>query len=356
MQTGVSHLVYPKNQPKPLSELKANDSYFLIKVHDAQAFFDTHIFSDAGYLILSSIVEGPDRAHPPIQSVHQISTITKNIPCRLGINTNLTNWLPASADSTLKVSLKYTVIKDTPFKNLVDKMEQMGLAAKASAIQPELSVSIKVSQIAGRFFSYLLQEGKPQEIFSSTVDLNVANLQAGYQVMLGSHKKEEWPSDLSINRERRLRAQSQAQLEKLSYAVIEVQSIPRLGDQSASDEAWWELLQLAKSQALDTSPGSDKERETLFNEWLKTLRQQIRPLSLKARGFLKEEIDQIIQKAQVDVEKKLLLGSEALGDEELPKAWQEVLGVNTEQALRNSVNDYQNALTVSQQLLEQYKK
>ena len=43
-------------------------------------------------------------------------------------------------------------------------------------------------------------------------------------------------------------------------------------------------------------------------------------------------------------------------DEELPKAWQEVLGVNTGQALRKSVDKYQKALTISQQLLEQYNQ
>lgn len=41
-------------------------------------------------------------------------------------------------------------------------------------------------------------------------------------------------------------------------------------------------------------------------------------------------------------------------DDELPYELQDILGIETEQDLQNLVRDYQDALEVSQKLLEQY--
>ncbi|HZU69947.1 MAG TPA: hypothetical protein VFA09_21940 [Ktedonobacteraceae bacterium] len=46
---------------------------------------------------------------------------------------------------------------------------------------------------------------------------------------------------------------------------------------------------------------------------------------------------------------------ESFGDEELPNTWKELLGVNTQQELLDSVRDYKDAVQLSQQILRYYE-
>jgi len=354
MPTGVSSLYYPEQHP-PERKLELGNSYFLTRLHDAQAFFEAGWLVEPGVLIFSSSVESSFQPGSATQSLHHITTLKKKIPCHLGITANLTDWLPARADDTVKITLKYTVVQDSPFKDIVEKMAQLNLSAKVSVVRPDWAVAVKVSEIAGRLLSFLFQEGSQHEIFPLKMDLNLSTLKTGYHAVIGSHTDEDWPRVLRIDNNGRLTDRNGNQLEKLSYAVIEVITLPRRGRESARDEAWWELLQTGKEQVLDTYPENDQERRKILQEWCKTL-AQVRVLARKDRGYLLEEVKEIIRAAQIEVEQKLLPRTEleSTSIKELPEAWQDVLGVHTEKELRESVRDYQDALAASQQLIEKY--
>ncbi len=354
MPTGVSPLYYPK-QPKPLGDLKLDNSYFLVRLHDTQTFFEAGWLVKPGFLIFSSSVESSFQPGAPTQSLHQIATLQKNTPCHLGVSTNLTDWLPARAADSLKLTLKYAVVKDAPFKKLVDQMGETGLAAKVSLVRPDWAVAIKVSEVVGRLWSYFLDEGGQREIFSLAMDMNLVNLKTGYYVVIGSQTDEDWPTRFRINADGRLTDRSGNRLQRFSYAVVEVLALPRRGDEIARGQPWWELLQTGKEQVLDAHLASE-ERRKLLDEWRSTL-AQVRALARKERGYLLEEIGDIIRAAQVEVEEKLLpqTTAEALGLDQLPSAWQDLLGVRTGRELRKSVRDYQDTLDMSQRLMEQYK-
>jgi hypothetical protein len=253
MPTGVSSLYYPE-QSQPACNLALDDSYYLVRLHDAQALFEAGWLKKAGYLIFNSSVETSFQPGQPTQSLHQITALEKNTPCRLGLSANLTDWLPARAADSLKVILKYTVVQDTPFKELVDQMGQIGLAAKVSLIRPELAVGVKVSEIVGSLLSYLLREGTQQEVFSLVMDLNLVSLKTGYYAVLGSHGDAGWPTALRVDASGRLTDPNDHLLLHHSYAVIEVLALPRRGQEIAREQAWWELLQAGKDQALDANP------------------------------------------------------------------------------------------------------
>lgn len=354
MPTGVSSIFYPE-QPKPLSDLELDNSYFLVRLHDAQAFFDAGWLVKPGFLIFSSSVESSFQPGSPTQSLHQISALQKNTPCHLGVSTNLTDWLPSRAADSLKVILKYTVVQDTPFKELVDQMSQIGLAAKVSLVRPDWAVAVRVSEIVGRLLSYFLREGSQHEIFSLTIDLNLASLQAGYHAVIGSHSDEGWPASLRVDANGRLTDLNGHMLPRHSYAVVEVLVLPRRGPEIARDEPWWELLQAGKEQVLDAYPADEQERRKLLDEW-RSILAQVRVLARKERGYLLKEINQIIRAAQVKVEEKLLPKTtvEAFDADELPGDWQDLLGVRTGRELRQSVRHYQDAMEVSRKLLKQY--
>lgn len=355
MPTGVSSLYYPE-QSQPACNLALDDSYYLVRLYDAQALFEAGWLKKAGYLIFSSSVESSFHPGQPTQSLHQVTTLEKNEPCRLGISANLTDWLPARAADSLKVNLKYIVVQDTPFKQLVDQMGQIGLAAKVSLIRPELAVGVKVSEIVGRLLSYLLREGSQHEVFSLVMDLNLADLKTGYYAVLGSQGDAGWPAVLRIDANGRLTDPNGHLLLRHSYAVIQTLALPRRGQEIARDQAWWELLQAGKEQASDAYPANDQERRQILNQWKATL-AQVRVLARKERGYLLREIGDIIRAAQVEVEEKLLPKTtvEAKGLDVLSEDWQDLLGVHTGQELRQSVRDYQTALDVSQELVERYR-
>ncbi len=354
MPTGVSPIYYPE-QPKPTYDLQLDDSYILVKLHDAQAFFEAGWLVRPGFLVFSSSIESTFQPGSSTQSLHQISALQKNSICHLGIATNLTDWLPARSTDSLKVNLKYTVVQDKPFTELVDQMGRIGLVAKVSLVRLDWAVAIKVSELVGRLLSYLLREGSQHEIFSLTMDLNLVNRKAGYYAVIGSHTDESWPSTLRMDTGY-LTDKDGGALSRHSCAVVEVLALPRRGPEIARDESWWELLQAGKEQALDVTPADEQERRKVLNDWKATL-AQVRNLARKDRGYLLNEIRQMIQAAQVEVEAKLSpkTTTEAYGLDELPEDWQALLGVNTGKELWQSVRDYQDALDVSRRLTEQYK-
>jgi hypothetical protein len=354
MPTGVSSPYY-LGQPQPTHDLQLNDSYVLVRLHDAQVFFEAGWLVKPGSLVFSSSVESTFQPGTPTQSLHQISVLQKNVPCHLGIATNLTDWLPARSTDSLKVNLTYTVVQDKPFAELVDQMGRIGLVSKVSLVRADWAVAVKVSELAGRLLSYLLREGNKHEIFSLTMDLNLANSKSGYYAVIGSHTDESWPSTLRIDTGR-LTDKNGGALSRLSSAVVEVLALPRRGPEIARDEPWWELLQAGKEQALDAAPVDEQERRKALNDWKATL-TQVHNLARKDRGYLLNEIRQMIQAAQIEVEAGLAPKTvgEASGSDELPEDWQELLGVNTMKQLRLSVRDYKNALDSSRRLIEQYR-
>ncbi|WP_373529365.1 hypothetical protein [Nostoc sp.] len=357
MSTGVSPLYYPQ-QPKPPFDLKLDDSYFLVKLHNTQAFFQANWLNQLDFVTLSSSVKSSLEPHST-QSLHKISTIKKNIPCQLGIGTNLTDWLPARVSDSLQIDIKYTVLQDKPIRNFITQMEQADLVAKFS-LRPDWAVALKVSNVVGKLLSYLLQEGGKHEIFSLNISLNVADLKTGYYVVIGSHSDEDWPTPkyLEIDANGRLVDKSSGSLlSRLSYTVIQVLGIPQLQlrQQDFRDQSWWELLQTVKEDILDNGFTNEYERQKLLGEWSFALKQA-RSLARKRREFLWSEIQGVIAAAQMEVDKKLQpqTQAESYGADELPDELQAILGVETEQELQNLAVDYQRKVEVSQQLLEQY--
>jgi hypothetical protein len=358
MPTGASQPFYLQDQPSPPFQLELENSYFLVKLHDAQAFFQANFLKNADLVIFTSSVSSSFQPNSPTQSLHKISAIQRNAPCRLGLSTNLTEWLPASSGAWLRINIKYTVLQGTPIQKFVDHMQQADLVAKLS-LRPDWAVAVKVTNIVGKLLSFIAQEGSQQDLFSLVMDFNAADLKTGYHVVYGSHSDEVWPSPqfLRIDANGRLMERSsEISLSRLSYAVIQVLGLKRLGQQEFRDESWWQLLQTVKQNILDSDSTDERERRQLLGEWLFALKQ-IRAIADKQQKFLFSEVKEIMAAAQIEVKHKLRpqVMTESFGaEDELPYELQDILGVETEQDLQNLVRDYQDALEVSQKLLADY--
>jgi hypothetical protein len=355
MPTGVSGLIYP-DQPKPTCELELDNSYYLIRLTDAQAFFPAGPFSQASSLLFSSSVESSFMPGTPTQSLYRLTTLKKNIPDRLGIHVDLTDWLPARSTDRIKVTLKYTVTRGAPIQALVDKVKQLDLATKVSVFGPGPAVALKVTEIVGHILSSFLQEGEQTDVFPSLIlDLNLADLKAGYYAVIGSVTDEIWPRMLEIKENGPLTERGGRALVRHSYAVIQVLVIKRRGAEVLRTETWGELLQICKDKALDSTYDTEAERSRSLQEWRANLRL-VRALAGKDRSVLQSEIDQVIATAHLAVEQQLLPQTihEAAELDTYPDEWQEVLGFSTPQELQYAVQDYQDALVLSRRLIQEY--
>ena len=245
MPTGVSSLQYiPPDPPGPL---KLDDSYLLVRIHDAQAFYPAPWYTRPRYLTVTSSVTSTFQPGTPTQSLHKTSGLRKNVVCRLGVGVNLTDWLPARSTDSLRVTLTFTVTRASPLNDLVDHIESHDLVAKVSMLQPEWAAAVKVTNIVGRMLGGLLGERGRVDIFSATIDLNLSGLKAGYHAVIGSVTDEVWPRSLKLADGRLVNCQG-AGLDRLSYVVLEVLAIERRGEEVARGEAWWELLQVGREQ------------------------------------------------------------------------------------------------------------
>lgn len=354
MPTGVSHRYYP-DQADPECPLVLDDSYFLVKLHDAQAFFPANALKQAKLLLVSSSVESSFMPGHATHSLYKLTTLQRNVPCRLGISTDLTSWLPASGGDTLRITLNYTVMRGAPIKALVDKMEQLHLEAAVSLVRPDVAVAIKISQIVGHIISSFLQEGGQTELFPLTMDLNLADLKAGYYTVLGSRTDEKYPDVLEI-KHGQLAKRGGHELSRYSYVVIQIQTSKRLGRERICREAWGELLQACRDEALNVVVRNEDERDDAWQKWRISL-GQIRTLARKDHSVLSSEVDAVIAEAQAAVEQKLLPRTtlESLGLETYPDEWKQVLGFSTPEELRRAVRDYEDAVELSERLLEQYQ-
>ena len=353
MPIGSSHL-YIVDQSTTRSPLELDNSYFLVRLHDEQLFFPAGWLEQADHAVVSSSVESTFQPGQATQSLYKVTMVAKNTPVRLGINANLTDWLPSRAADTLKVHLKYSITQGAPFNRLVDQFEQIGLASKVSLLSAEWAVAVKVTQVVGRLLDFLAGAGGSQDLLVLTLDLNLATLQTGYYAMVGSRTDEYWPPRLRVRADGRLDDPGGNSLARLSYLVVEVLTLPRRGGEVARDESWWEVLQAGKDQALSAFPVNREDLNKALTDWRSTL-SQVRSLARKSRGFLQREIDALIQAEHVAVQKALLPGSTTESGAALPEEWQELLGVTTERQLYDSVRDYQDALEVARRLLSSYR-
>src|SRR5436305_10355587 len=249
MPTGVSRCYYP-TQANPRYPLVCEDSYFLLKIHDTQAFFPANLLQQAQYLLFTSSVEssfslGNQTQSLQTQNLHKFTTLKKNVPAHLGITTNLTAWLPARAPDTVRVTLNYTVARGAPIKALVKKMQQLHIESVVSLVRPDMAVAAKTSeivvQILGNLLSSFLQENEQTIIFPLTMDKSLSALQAGYYAMLGAMTNEPFPTTLEM-KDGQLTARGGHELSRYSYVVIEVQAIPRRKLEVIRREPWGELL------------------------------------------------------------------------------------------------------------------
>jgi hypothetical protein len=353
MPVGSSSLMSIKQQP-PAMDIVFEDSYYQIKLAEAQAYFDMPFLAKPAALLVNSVVESSFYPEQPVNSMHKVNIVQKGVTCKLPFNTNLTDWLPARNTDQIKITMAYTLLVDEPFKKLVDQMQKTNLSAVISKVRLEWGMALKISEFVGRLLSFLLEEGKAKKLFEIQTTLNLSELKPGFHAVVGTPDNRLWP--VTLVHDQRGFYDEEARLQHVCYALFKVNSIPRKGIEVARNETWWELLQTSKDAALSTLPKNKSERQKIMGEWNTALRR-VRELSRKNTAFLLSEIEQIIHSAHIELENTILPKIQEEGmvsTKDLPEVWREVLYIDNHEQLYHSARDYQDALEVTKRLLTIY--
>lgn len=352
MIIGNSILQYPP-QPNPKNILIPEESYYLIKLHQAQAFFELPILARPAYLTLSSSFESSFQPGKPVTSLFQITPLQRGQANRLPLSVHLTSFLPARSADTLRITLKYIVTRDNPFEKLTDKIKQLDLVANLSVVGAEFAIATKISQISGELLSYVLKEGKEQDIFEMVFDWVVSDLQAGYYVIIGSPRSIPNPKKLHLDENGQLHSDD-LPLDQYCYATFKVIAIPARNENEARDRAWWQLLQSGKNQILRKASYQQSQAE---QEW-QYLLQMVKELAQKDPSFLNGEVEDIILKSQTEIDAKFK--KTYRGEEEddwdsnfkiYPPALQEILNVKDSRELNERVKRYEEKQSEAQAII-----
>jgi hypothetical protein len=347
MPTGTTHLIYLQ-QDKPATALTLDDRYLQVRLHTAQAYVEAPWLTQVAYMVCSTEVTSSFLTDHVSRSIHRVATVQKNTPCPLGLQVNLTDWLPAVRQQSISLELKLTAVRDKPFGILSERLGQMGLDTKLSLVRAELGIGARVAEVAGHILSALLEEGKAHTVLALRADLNVNDLQAGYYAMLAPYRADDIPLALRLRDNGQLDDPRAPFSEKNTYAVLEIGVFERRGEEAARAEPWWHTLQDAYHEAIHTPIHSDRDYRKAQATWLAALGQAQR-MAYNDRSFLLPEIKQIFQRYTLEVQQALRPATvlEAKSADLLPEEWQQVLGVASETELVQSVAAYQAALARS---------
>lgn len=357
MPTG-SRLMRPQDQPALPGKLEPGNSYFKIKLTDAQAFFPASPLAQADFLLAILSVESA--AGHKRESLYKFPTLKKNTRFSLGAHIDLTDWLPTRNAEKITVKLEYKVTRGSPIKGFIEELDNSGLATVLSLLGPATDAGTKVTEIVGHFLSFLAKEGKTETIFTTMpIDLDAGELQTGYYAMVGASTDQILPSHLEITENGPLRQRGGHDLDRHSYAVFKVMALPRLGPDTFTQTSWGELLQLCRTNALSAlfQQPEDDERKRILRMWRANL-GLIQTLADRDRGVLPRESQEIINHAHLEVEEAAKPGTakEAFIGEDYSADWQKILGVRNRQELRWAVQDYLALLAQAKQLRETYER
>ncbi len=360
-----SKLYYPDKQPDLPPEVKIipDDSYFLLRLHDSQATLSkTFRWRKAGTILVKSLVQikpsiQRNILEQPIIGLHRIGDIKYNKAKSLVNRINLTDWLPAYSNDTLKVELEYILIKNEPLKKLLDKMAEIKLSTELTAVKWEVGLGLKITEILGRVFSYLLEEGQAERIFYLQEDLNIGELRPGFRVAAEATSSNTIPTQLIITdrEDLELRNEYDHPLEETTYAVLEVLAQKRLSEGYWQETAWGQLLLEGQNEALRFERSSEAKKKKALKEFIEVC-YYAGKLAITDTRFIPKHFKEVRAMLVQEIETQFF-GQESFASpstEPLPETWQRAFGYETEVELQGAVEYYYRALADSKAWLKYY--
>ena len=364
---GSTPTIFIPRAEKPPKAVDQGKNYFLVKIHSAQASFSAPIWKKVKSLIVTSSVSLNHEAlgSEPIQAIQCSRNVKDGETERLGIGTNLINFVPAKMTRVF-ISIEFILDTHNRMADLT-KLINGGAFATAISLAPVAATSAKtISEISKKLIGAFIPDPDQREpILQFKGDFNIPakELCDGYYVILGTRDQKKPLPD------------SKAELEvkgidllvngkpatDWSYVILNVRSVDVRG-RSLSEGADWEK-KIRKAEGIagfvesDRFASSKSKREAW--EECKNLIKEAQTLLFNDENYLFYEATAIYKKALADCSKMIfgdsdiiVSASRAAKSKDLKKD-REFLGIDLDEDLEDELNRYEYQLAETSRVIRE---
>ncbi|MDM8517159.1 hypothetical protein QUF76_13240 [Desulfobacterales bacterium HSG16] len=251
--------------------IQADESYFLVKIIDAQAAFSGRLWEKIKRLVITSQVSlnHPQLGTEPLRAIQRSREVQKNRAEKLGLSSNLISLVPATMDH-ISISIEFVLDKENRLGKLGGLINDDAFISAISLAPGASTAARTIGNISQKIIQTFLAPDERQPILQFNCDFNIATgeLKEGYYVILGT-RDEQSPlprpvPDLKI-KDGELFA-NETPVTQWSYIVLSVRHL-EARTRALNDGASWESkFREAESIALQISEdpfADDKERQSV---------------------------------------------------------------------------------------------
>ncbi len=280
------------------------ESYFFIKVHNAQAAFHGSIWEQVNQLLITSQVSLNHRllGPKPLKAIQRSRAVKRWQAERLGLSPNLINLVPATM-TRVSVSIEFLLDKKNRLVDLAGLINSDAFLTAVSLAPGAAMVAQTIGGLSEKIIQTFLEPAEQQPILQFNGDFNIPanDLKDGYYVILGTRDADNpLPSPLPplsiVNGE--LLADRQP-LDRLSYIILDVRVLEARTRSLNDGAVWAEKLRqaegVAQRLAADSFAG-EEERRQAWQE-CKMLIKEAQLLLTADTNYLPVEADKIIKDA-----------------------------------------------------------
>jgi hypothetical protein len=301
------------------------ETYFLIKVTQAQAYFKAALLDRSNQLIVTSTVALHDKSTAEsFKTIQRVCSVKKNEPCLLGVGQNIVSLVPATMPR-LTVGLQFTLARKNRLKALESAINSHGFATGLSLAPTTVATARAVGAAAGHILRAFLDDDERKSLLEFTIDLNIAtrDLREGYYVVLASAGAPlPDPQQLSVNG---LELHTNGvPVRDCSYVILQVR-FAELRTRELNEGAPWEeaLRQaeaIAERGATMRGKGGETRQQRVWAECSKHL-QAARVLMNSDVNYHRRELSNILSMCDVECRAKVF------GEASRPAQGRMVLGI-----------------------------
>ncbi|MCU0288903.1 MAG: hypothetical protein MUF15_21225 [Acidobacteria bacterium] len=280
------------------------ETYFIVKIHSAQAAFSGHFWEKIKRLIITSQVKlnHPLLEDEPLRAIQRSREVRPNRTEKLGLSPNLINLVPATMDR-ISLSLEFVLDKENRLATLGGLINDDAFLAAVSFVPGAAMAARTIGRVSQKLIQSFLNPDEREPILQFSGDFNIAGgeLKEGYYVILGT-RDEQTPlpqplPQLELKGEELL-ADGQPVVQ-WSYIVFYVRCIDKR-TRSLNEGATWDAkLKAAEAiaQRVENDPFVDEDKR--MEEWKACMEylKQAQVLLMDSPTYLYIEANEIIASA-----------------------------------------------------------
>lgn len=268
--TGTTGPIYIPRSSAPKA-VRPGETYFVVKIHGAQAAFHGSIWERVRQLLVTSQValNHPALGPEPLRAIQRSREVRRNRAEQLGLSLNLINLVPATMDH-VSISLEFVLDKENRLAVLGSLINDDAFLSIVSLAPGAATVARTIGGLSQKILQAFLQSEERQPILQFGGDFNIATgeFKDGYYVILGTrdeHNPLPRPMSSLAVKDGELMADGKP-VTQWSYVILDVRCTEArtrdLNEGAAWDAKLREAEAIAQEMASDPFADEKKRRQT----------------------------------------------------------------------------------------------